>query len=497
MKSSTWSVLAASALFSLAGWVGVSSASAGEQPQGAKAADGAETQDTLIFRDGRTMKGKVLSETATLVHFKGQTAGIDFEYDFAKADLLEVKKGARGPEAAPASGAAAAADIRTPVKVIEPVDDGISRKKVYWMNLEGKFGEEISQTPIKKLVQDAKANRADVIIIMINSLRPDAKMEGTDIKSELHDDVGEFDELWRAEKMLPIFVDDMPVEWDGRDGRPAMPRIVFWVKRAMGGACFIPLFCKEIYFDPDGRMGGIGNLSYMMKGHERVVNKQISLRLQHAVGWALVGGYPEELVRAMAQIEYVLSVRYEDGKPIFIEGYPSNPGEELLTDDGKDERQDTIEELARDAGNDVLTLTADKAKRLLVSRGTVSTKEELLSAVGLERTGVMVPGRSDRIMKEWTDGLDNAKVQIKTLLSEYGNIQVEQPGGYDQRSKARGLQRRKLEDLKNVLVKWGEGLDPYWLVRHRIRVNQHGEPDISAIDTTLEKLRIDQLKDKK
>jgi len=297
MKSSTWNVLAASALFSLAAWVGVSSAAAGEPPQGdrtAKAGEQPASQDTLIFRNGRTMKGTIISETATSVRFKGETAGIAFETDFPKSDILEMKKAARAAEgAAPAAAASGGPvnDIHTPVKAVEPVDDGISRKKLYWMDLEGKFGQEISQTPIRKLVQDAKANRADVIVIMLNNLRVDPRAAAEQAK-ELPDDAGQFQGLSRAEKILPIFVDEMPVEWDGKDGRPAMPRIVMWIKRAMGGACFVPFFCKELYFDPEGKMGGIGNLSYMMKGHERVVNKQISLRIQHAAGWANVGGYP-------------------------------------------------------------------------------------------------------------------------------------------------------------------------------------------------------------
>lgn len=494
MKSSTWTVLAASALFSFAGWLGVSNAA--EPPQGAtaKAGDEASSLDVVIFRNGNVLRGKVVSETATSIHFKGQIAGIDAETDYPKSDILEIKKASRPVESAPASGTPVN-DIRTPVKAPEPVDDGVVKKKVYWINLEGKFGQEISQTPIRKAVEDAKSNRADVLIMMLNNLRVDPRAI-QEMAKELPDDQGQFQGLSRAEKILPIFVDEMPVEWDGKEGRPPMPRIVIWIKRAMGGACFVPLFCKELYFDPDGKMGGIGNLSYMMKGNERVVNKQISLRIQHAAGWANVGGYPEELVRAMAQIEYVLSVRYENGKPIFIEGYPSNPGEELLTDDGKDDRQDTIEQLARDEGNDVLTLTAPLAKRLLVSKGTVSTREELLSALGLERTGQLVPGRSERIMKDWSDGLESAKVQIKAIINELQELRVDQPGGFEQRTKFRGAQRRKYEDLRGLLIKWGEGLDPFWMYKNGIPLNG-SDPDIAYYNTLIEKIKIDQLKDRK
>jgi len=198
----------------------------------------------------------------------------------------------------------------------------------------------------------------------------------------------------------------------------------------------------------------------------------------------------------MASIEYVLSVRYENGRPIFIEGYPSNPGEELLTDDGKDERADSIDALARDEGNDVLTLTAPLAKRLQVSRGTVSSREELLSALGLERTGQLVPGRSERIMKDWSDGLESAKVQIKAIQGELQDLRVDQPGGFDQRTKFRGIQRRKYEDLRALLIKWGEGLDPYWMNRNGIPL-AGADPDISYYNTVIEKNKIDQLKDRK
>ncbi|MFX8523840.1 hypothetical protein ABTM10_20375, partial [Acinetobacter baumannii] len=78
-----------------------------------------------------------------------------------------------------------------------------------------------------------------------------------------------------------------PFEETIRSGK----RVVFWIKRAMVGAAFLPFVSKEIYFLPEGRMGGIGTLQDFDLGDKRVNEKQISLRLGHAEGIAIQGGY--------------------------------------------------------------------------------------------------------------------------------------------------------------------------------------------------------------
>jgi hypothetical protein len=483
MKSSTWSVLAASALFSLAGWLGVSTAA--EPPQGdktAKAGDQPEQpkQDVVIFRNGNVLYGKVVSETATSIHFKGKIAGIDAETDYPKADILEVKK----------AGGDAAAAKPEPVKDTKPVpvapppvsdENTTGKTNIYWVDLDGEFGEDISQTPIRNAMKDARKCKANVVIFKLNA---DFKEKDGIVDKDRPNDMASFDQLFRCEAIMPIFVTEMPTEWGGE-----MPRIVFWVKQAMAGAAFLPLISKEIYFTSDSRLGGIGNLAQIFEGvgDDVVREKQRSLRLGHAEGWAITGGYDPRLIRAMARIEYVLSVRYENGMPVLFEGYPSNPGEELLTDDGKDERADTLSERARGEGNDVLTLDARKARLVGVSKGTVDTQAELITAMGLDRTGVLVPGRAKQIMTDWSKGLDSAKHQIRRIVDDYRAVRVDPPGGYDQRTKARGQRLRKLEDLKGLIVRWGEGLQRF--------LGQNGIPNISEIDTIEEQIRLEQLKD--
>jgi hypothetical protein len=479
MKSSTWNVLAASALFALAGWIGLSTTAYGEpQEKPAAKADDKAAQDMIIFRDGRQLFGKV-TEGATTVHFKGLIAGIEAEMDYPRADILTIKMGSKATDPAPDKTAPKTA---TPAVAAQVADDGAGKKNIYWIDLKGVFGEDISQTPIRNALKDAKANKADVIIMAL-----DAEWK-KDPFTPLGNDAANFDEIFRAEPMAAIFQEEIPREWNPQ------PKVVFWVKTAMGGAALLPFICPNIYFHTEGRMGGLGNLSFIFEGvgDDVVREKQRSLRLGHAEGWAIAGGYDYRLIRAMARVEYVLSMRWVDGKVELFEGYPSNPGEELLTDDGKDDRADTLRERVEGTGNDVLTLDARKAKALGVSKGTVDTDSELITALGLDRTGVMVPGHSKQIMKDWSEGLDNAKHKLVRLLTEdlRDAQQVKPPGGYQERTKSRGQQLRIIEEVKGLLNRWGEGLSQRWRGENRI-------PDEATLNSYEEKIRLEQMKDKK
>ena len=156
MKAATWNVLAASALFALAGWLGVSNTALGQAGQPEKAAAKADdkttaqtpTEDILIFRNGNVRNGTILSETPTSVKFKGVVSGIDYTTDYPKSDILEIKHGVKA-----AAGAGTPDPKTTPVpaaKAPAVTDDGIAKKNVYWVDLKGVFGEDISQTPIRQ-----------------------------------------------------------------------------------------------------------------------------------------------------------------------------------------------------------------------------------------------------------------------------------------------------------------------------------------------------------
>jgi hypothetical protein len=432
------------------------------------------TMDVLIFRDGRVMNGTIVSETSTSIKFRGTVGNskIPFETDYPKNDILEIKRGVKKPGAdEPAKDAAEskdAADSNEPeLASATPVTSGDPTKpKYYWIKLAGVFGEQITQTPLREQLRDARKNGADVIILELNAAPPEQMKAGGEDSIDV---LGHFDTIFRAEDVVPIIVNEMPAEWT------KMPRLAIWVRGGLGGAFLVPLVVPEMYFHPEGVLGGIGNLSTMMKGHERVVEKQISLRMGHVIGWFQKGGYGkilgpngcELLIRAMARAEQVLSVRYENGRPVFSEEMPKDPSEELLTDDGKEINGDTLEQIARNEGNDSLNIRAALAQRLGLSRGTVASREELLAAMGIDRTHQEAKGRSEQIRTAWNRGLEDARKDMRRLGTELEDVRVDPPGGRNELDKADNQRIQKLEQAIRILSgRHKEAITPQWIARN-------------------------------
>lgn len=433
-------------------------------------------KDVVTFRNGSQVEGVILEETATTLRMRVEMYGISSETVYDKKDVLSIVRADKAPGGeAPADPTPSPAprSISTP-NAQAPAD--ANAKRVYVVNLAGQFGRDISQTPIRNAVEDARKNNAQVIIFAL-----DAEWKFNEFE-EAGDDAAAFDQLFRCDEIFPILREEIPRRFDED------PQIVFWIKKAMGGAAFLPLVCPNIYFHPDARMGGIGNLSTMFgsTGDEVVRQKQLSLRLATAEGAAIEGGYDVAIVRAMSMIEKVYSYRMEGGKPVFIEGYPDpSRGEILLTDDGIDANRDSDAERVRHMGNDVLTLDAVLAQKLRLSDGTCNTIDDVIYALGLSRSHVRVDKDSDKIMESWSQGVVNAERKLMKLAREFQEIQVQ--GDYRERSRARGQQINKLEEMQSIIRRYKEAL----------RLNQIGVPDENQIQIFIEQIKLEQLADQK
>ncbi|MFG0282997.1 MAG: hypothetical protein ACF8R7_01120 [Phycisphaerales bacterium JB039] len=425
-------------------------------------------KDRIIFTNGRIVEGEILEETDTQVRMMVDVAGIRAEMTYQKADLLKVEYGEG--EAEEVKGAVAADK-----PAANPVDrTGIRTEKVYVMELKGEFARDITQTPIADAVREAERLETDYLIVKVNNdwTNPQNRFE------ELPDDVlGQFDGFFRTKEIAPLLREDLR-KWKNP------PKLVMWVETAMGGAAFIPFLSDTIYFTPQGKMGGVGGIFVMFgnQGDRGVIEKQISLRLVTAKGFAIENGYDPRLIEAMTRIEYVLSYRMRGGKPEYFERMPENPGELLLTDNGlEDENKDSDIDRVRGRGNDWLTLDADLAQRLGVSKGTVSTLDDLLFELGLSRTAEVV-GNADRIMEGWTLGVDRAERQLRELWQQQAGIAV--GGDWDERRRARGQKINLLEQMKRLIRKYKESLGG-------------GYPSEAQLETMIQQLKLEQLADKK
>ncbi len=483
--------VAAMALVALAGTAMAQSAVAPAAPSKPAAAASGPVAATLIFKNGRSLTGTILSETPLAIRFRGESHGIAFETEYQRSEILEVQRGAA--VAAPAAKADVPGTPAAPATAA-PSDAAPTGDRVYVMELTGKFGEDIALKPITDALRDARNQKANTLIMVLNNQVIEAESDTAAEEEQLQTD---YSEIRGAEPILSHLLQQMPRDWE-REGLP-QPRVVSWVKKAMGGPAFMPLITKEIYFAPDGKLGGIGYMDVGIisrGGSRRVLEKWLAASLQTAVGWVNHSGFPqpEELCRALTMVRDVYTLRIENGKPVIVTGYPANPGEILLTDDGEGPNADNIVQLARGEGNDVLTINADMATMMGLSRGTVASQDELLQALGMTEAN-LVKSRSAQIFESWSKGLIDARASLRRYREEVAEIRVE--GDWAERRNARSSQLRKIDQMKATLTQWGDGLEPRWLLRNGYRITNEGSPDLAPLTALQDQIRAAQLADRR
>jgi len=429
-----------------------------------------ETRDILVFRNGQTVEGKILEETATTIRFRGTAHGMSFETTYTIADILEIQRdvaverpetppvGERRQRPAPESGRAAQSERRV-------VGEG--GPVVYHAELRGLFARDIAVQSLERIVRDAAKHQPDYLILTLNNdwdasivggLREQELLPGDDLRMPYF-----YDQLFLVEQMAPMLTELMATEWEKR------PQVIFYVRRAMGGAAFLPWIGDGIYFHPEARMGGIGYLDWFKMGGDTIVDeKQISLRMGHAEGMAIRGGFDPRLIRAMMMSRYALSYSFQNGRVVLQDG-PG--GEVLLTraiEPGKHE--DTIDDWVRGTTKDVLTLNAELARILGISKGTVANLNDLLFELGVHRNHVLIDGTSDRILDQWSRSLREAERRYGTLARDFSEIQVQGPTRRE-RNRLRGQQIRVLEQMRGLMLQY-DGVLRWWMIPGGMSIEQ-------------------------
>lgn len=300
--------LGVAALCTIGAPLGVSAFSAATASAGV-VETGTLALDKLVLRSGKVIEGQVLRETATEVEFNVIVAGISAPATFKKSQIIEIVRGdtdpadAIEPEEIDDNPLLNGDDSRT-IEVEEMAS--IDSPKVYVINLKGEFGKEISPTPVRDAVKAAEKEQPDFLIVHLDNTW---KYQGQDAPDELQ---GSFDQFGIADKIEPIFTKEIDLEWEKK------PHVVFWVGNAMGGAAFLPFLADEVFYEPDGRIGGIGSLEQMFEGvgDEIVRQKQRSLRLARAQGLAIANGYDYRLINAARAGELRAQLRPGHGRDV-------------------------------------------------------------------------------------------------------------------------------------------------------------------------------------
>ncbi len=422
-------------------------------------------EDELILKDGRIIQGELIEETDTEVKFRIMVGSLSAVRTYQRSEVLAVT---RGTEAKPD-----AAQNADDVKADTDASDGPS---VYVMELTGEWGWEIAAQPIRAMLKDAEKHTPDIVVLVIDNVFAD------DLGNDLPDDELEPFNIFGVEEIEPIFTQEVPTEWG------YTPRWVVWVKNSMGGIAMLPMNFEEIYFHPEGRIGGLGYLifNWGTRGSAVTREKLISANLGHAEGMAIRGGYDPRIVRAMSDMRTVMSYKMVGGQAELLMRAPENPDEILLTDDGTNEEfTDTLQERVRGLGNDALTLKADSAQALGVSKGTVSTLDDLLWELGLSRNSNLLDSKSDRITERWADELTRARRRMPEIWEEYERIEV--AGNYNERRGARMRQISKLEEFIRQIRRYEGLIFPQWF----------GLPTEPAVQVRIEEIKQQQIMDRR
>lgn len=451
-------------------------------------ADAAAPLDKIIFKNGTVMECRIVEETPTTVtvkyFFKGIEAG---EGTYEKSEIIDIQRG-KGGEEATDSRKKGMIEKENPDDAKEEVDPDAVR--VYLMEFEGTFGSDISETPLTEAFEDADEMFADLTNGVIDGqpaqvVDPAVRDQHiVVIKMDCHSDprMG-FDGIWRF-KGDSHGMDDI-LEHEFKKGR----RIVFWVKEALDGAAIVPWIGPEVYFHPEGLMFFTSDLNEFDIGDDMVDEKQISLRIAQAEGYANKGGYTNlagTVIKAMARSKYWLAYRLVGGEPEFMMKEPTEEdikaGWILLSDDGSGDHEDKNPMRVQ---NDRLVMTADLAKKLGFSKGDAKTMEDLAFDLNIHRNYVVVEGKAERIFDKWHDDKEAAFERINqkngSLWIELQRISV--GGDYAERKRARGRQIRVLQEIYSDFSRFAEVWDPQDQFRSQIR-------------TRIEQIKKDQQADK-
>ena len=473
MKLRTW---IASGCVALAGMLAATPQQAWAQSDKSKdsgkdsAKDAGESMDQLIFRNGNKVEGKILSETETTITMKVVFAGISSETVYQKAEILEVKRGAI--KVAPKKDADKSgsdkkdddkkiADAKTgdvdENKIVDKDGKDIpaGNVKVYFVPLTGEYGRDLSFVSLEQIIEDIKLRQPDVLVFKFDFTFGVHGERYKDFAST--GDSQAWGQLETATDMAEVLFRRLE-----SSDFPKKPRTVAWIKRAMGGAAFFPCSFPEIYFTTDGLHGGIGGLEVLAKGvgDEVAQEKQRSLRLARAKGLAELGGHDPRFVEAMTRLDYWLSYKIEGGKAVLKEERPDSPEWILLKDDGQEERADSAADMMRMQGNDYLTFNANIAQILGWSKGTADSVDDLLFKMGVDRNVSVLKTKAPRLLAARSADIRKAETNLRDLLDKYQRVRVRDPGGYRERTAARGQRISILKEMISIIKRFEREINP-------------------------------------
>ncbi|MBA4029134.1 MAG: hypothetical protein C0475_08400 [Planctomyces sp.] len=340
-------------------------------------------------------------------------------------------------------------------------DQSEAKKVVYLVVFPGEFGRDVSRTPVAEVVEDIKKVQPDIVVVRFDQ---SFSFQG-ESRADFDPNAGEvaFQQQLETARELSTLLGERILqdkEWVKK------PQMVGWVDKALGGAAFLPFMFKDLYYTSGALHGGLGGLESLFNnvGNGPAREKQRSLRLARAQGIANLGDPDgsqkrELLIRAMSRAETELSYSLVDGKPVYYTD--ATTGEFLLTNDGTEQQNiDTIEDVVRFRGKNVLTLNSETAFQLGVARGIADNIEDIAFDLGVSRSYELTRGQSQKIFRDWQREINKAERDLQELLRQVLEIQAgggtQQQAASEARSRLISIYTRAIR----IIQRYKESINP-------------------------------------
>jgi len=437
--------------------------------------DAEQTEDVVIFSNGRVVRGDILEETDSTIVMNVRIGSMpEVRTVYQKSEVLEINRDVPRERVGGDSDAGETDEDTIPDKNTRGEDINDDTTLIYVAELNGIFEQDLTETPLRDLFKDIDETFDDLVAVPSGSGGTAYRVneESRDkhivlLKVDATTRSQAFDGLFAAERVAPVFKDEI------QKGR----RIVFWVDNAVGGAAFIPWLSGEMYVTSDSVMGLAGDLDDFDIGDEMVNMKQISLRMGHAEGMVVYGGYDRlgvAIIQAMARSQYWFAVRLTGVEPEYYIS-TEQPGPEilnnsqwvLLSDNGRDEYEDDPD--AELYGNDTLVLRDDMLLKLGIAKGVADSIEDIaLSKRVFRNYAVLENTQAEKILEGWTEDVLRAMTNFERVFEEANNVRI--GGGRDAMIAALGRQQRLLLQARGILSRFAEVMDPDGNVRAEIDV---------------------------
>jgi len=267
-----------------------------------------------------------------------------------------------------------------------PLPTGIANPKVYVFPLIGQMGTDISEPIFKKLIEDAKKQKPDIVVLKLKSADIDRINH---LRNDNPVEFGLVNKMTEYRDMMKSVHDELS----------DIPQVM-WVEDSVGVSGLAALAWDRMYMFSDARLGGLYQFKEMVEAQwddADVRSKMVAAWTGIMKGLTQLGNNPDILADALIFSERTLSVNFEGRGAKWI--------------------NDTSGSWVVDSSADLpLNLSASVAEDILLSDGSADTLDDLMFLLGYREYTAIDSG--EKLGKQFTEDWRKAMKNIFTWMEE-------------------------------------------------------------------------------